>query len=427
MTSGPAQPPSSAALAPGVAKAAREAAAFEADLRSLRERVELAVEAFRGGGAILVGDDGRRENEADLVFHASHATAENVNAALVHARGLLCVSVGHDLADTLGFFSAPRMPGDFAHTGFTLSVDAKDDVGSGISARDRGVTIRLMAQPGAQATQFLSPGHVFPVRAHAGGLLARTGHTEALQELCALAGLAPAAAMCEVLGDDGDALRPADLVAPSPSSGARETEQTRYLKALPYLSTVDLLWHRVFSGRASDAAWKPAPGVDVALGQGSTGPFGARSGAWDVLRLHRGLEERITCEALLLVAPGSDIVPERVRVVLSNGVGFVDNGVPAAEACAEVRVFHTGPVEEPLEGSVADFCDLSAKVGLGGTKPAVKRVVTLLRAITRLSSLAHGSVSFPSESASREAALALASRMRFPVEGDAAFLRAVLA
>lgn len=387
-------------------------ASIEAELEALRTRVRLCVDAFRAGQAILVGDDGRRENEADLVFHAGHATSSHVNAALRHARGLLCVSVGHELADSLGFAVAPRTPGDFAHTGFTLAVDAREGITSGISAHDRAVTIRLMADPKANASHFLSPGHVFPVRAHSGGLLARTGHTEALQELCVLANLPPAAAMCEVLADDGDALRPSALVHANTDTHQHETEQTRYLASLPYLSTVDLLWHRVFFGDLSHHAFEEAS--DVSLSFSDTSPSVERQPV-RCYRFQRGLEEAITCEALVLVHPTTPLVPERVRIVLSNGVATLDNGVTPESACAEIRIHAATRIEEPLDASVSDFCDLSAKIGLGATRPGVRRLVTQLRALDALASL------------TRTTSLSdlLWERLAFPVASDKSFLLAL--
>jgi 3,4-dihydroxy 2-butanone 4-phosphate synthase/GTP cyclohydrolase II len=386
--------------------------AVEAELEALCHRVRAGVEAFRAGRAVLVGDDGRRENEADLVFHAAFATTANVNAALRHARGLLCVSVGHELADTLGFAVAPRTPGDFAHTGFTLAVDARENITSGISAHDRAVTIRLMAEPKATASDFLSPGHVFPVRAHSGGLLARTGHTEALQELCTLAGLAPAAAMCEVLADDGEALRPAALLA---QGTAEPTEQTRYLASLPYLSTVDLLWHRVFFGARPQDAFVDAPDIALALGEALL-----PSPAKRCLRFQRGLEEAVTCEALVLVTPGASLVPERVRIVLSNGLSSRDNGVDPNVACAEIRLHAPTRIEEPLDARVAEFCDLSAKIGLGATRPSVRRIVTQLRALEALPDLFHSSTVGADSRVD-----ALFQNVAFVVESDRSFLLAL--
>jgi 3,4-dihydroxy 2-butanone 4-phosphate synthase / GTP cyclohydrolase II len=399
---------------------------WSAELAAMRHRVKEAVQVFREGGAILVGDDGRRENEADLVFHARHATAKNVNDAITHARGLLCVSVSHALADALGFATAPRFPGDISHTGFTLAVDAKEGISSGISAQDRAYTIQLMAKSGAKAQDFLSPGHVFPVRAHSGGLLARTGHTEALQELCLLADLEPAAAMCEVLADDGEALRPASLLGEGAVADGQATAQIRYLNALPFLSTVDLLWYRVFSGAKADSHWKTVDNLKTHFSSiEPRNAFSPAQGQWKITRFQRGLEERITCEALVLQKENAIRTNSAIRILLSNGLDHCDNGVKAEEASTEIRVFHTGSVEQPLSGALADFCDLSAKEGLGGTRPGVKRVVTLLRAFLFLAS---GPSELPPllSPAVREKARELIVQTHFPIEGDKEFLLAAL-
>lgn len=336
------------------------------ELSALRNRVLRAVEAFQSGEMILVGDDGQRENEADLVFHASAATTRHVNFALTHARGLLCVSVGHALADRLGFYSAPRIPGDISHTGFTLSVDARNNVTSGISAADRATSIRLMVEDRASSQDFISPGHVFPVRANAGGLLARTGHTEALLELCQLAGLPEAAAMCEVLGEDGDALSPARFT--EAATGA--STQLEALRQLPYLSTVDLLWYRLLCGRNVPAPWRSLPPCEFA-GQGNE-PL-------EVWSLDRGMLQHVSvpCAVSFFAPP---FQPGKVRVVATNGIVSKDNGVARAAACAEVMLCSFHHLQEPLTTSIAAFCDLSAKEGLRSTTPSARRVVASLRA-----------------------------------------------
>jgi len=421
-------------------------------LGALRARVRDAVQVFRAGGSILVGDDGLRENEADLVFHAGAATPENVNAALVHARGLLCVSVSHDLADELGFPTAPRTPGDFAHTGFTLSVDAREGITSGISARDRALAIKLMAEEGTRARDFLSPGHIFPVRAHAGGLLARTGHTEALQELCTLANLAPAAAMCEVLADDGDALRPADLMGDGPrlSTGESATEQTRYLRALPYLSTVDLLWNRVLSVETGAGRFVRDQALAQSLRRtaegghaGSEGGFSPVAGKkWDAWRFGRGLEHDLSCETLVLLPEGlvtEDgtaagtvgtaaslgaifvLDPARVRIVITNGVSFFENSVAPKDAQIELRLVTSSALADSIDTNPDDYCDLSGKIGIGRTKCAVRRLVSSLRAVQFLASLP-----IVSKDETRLDARTLARSIAWPVPGDADFLDAAL-
>lgn len=373
---------------------------YAREMGALRNRVSRALEAFKNGGMILVGDDGRRENEADLVFHASFATPQNVNFAITHARGLLCVSVGHDLADRLALPTAPKIPGNVAHTGFTLSVDARENITSGISAADRAHTIRLLGDPAAAPSDFISPGHVFPVRANSGGLLARSGHTEALLELCNLTNLPEAAAMCEILAEDGEALRPAHFL----NASANGEAQLEKLRPLPYLSTVDLLWHRVFYSMKPSSHWAQAH--DFAVAQGAR----KHQSAW---LFQQDLEEHITLQASLLLY--SDFSPEALRVSLTNGVSTWDNGVPEGSACAHLSLYSRQNFALDLLGSVNEFCDLSGKEGIRGTKTAVKRVVTQLRALEFLQLHAQLSDSLTS----------LLERIKLPFEQDKLFLLAV--
>lgn len=347
-------------------------AAFARDFTALRNRVSRAVESFAHGGLVLVGDDGRRENEADLVFHASHATPAAVNFSLLYGRGLLCVSVSEEIADRLAFMSAPKMPGAISHTGFTLSVDARDNISSGISAADRSVTIKLMANPQSQPKDFISPGHVFPIRAQNGGLLARAGHTEAVLELCRLAELPAAAAMCEVLADDGEALRP-DAFLRSPEI---ENTQLTELRKLPYISTVDLLWHRIFYEKSRKLAWEEVSGFCT--------PAEERV-ATTAFRFACELQKPVTLSTLVLIYKKSPDL-SKLRIVLSNGAHQWDNGIARSEASAEVVLSDFSDLLRPVCGPIAEFCDLSAKEGLNNTQVAVRRVVSELRAVELLRS-----------------------------------------
>ncbi len=374
---------------------------YSRELSSLQGRVTRAVEAFGRGELILVGDDGRRENEADLVFHAGAATAANVNFAINYARGLLCVSVSHELADNFGFHTAPRIPGGIAHTGFTLSVDAREGIGSGISAADRGHTIRLMASGKSTHHDFISPGHVFPVRANSGGLLARTGHTEALLELCHLAKLPAAAAMCEILGPDGDALKPDDFI----TANAATREALSQLRALPYLSTVDLLWYRIFYGLNHDSKWEQKS--DWKFSKSERSPK-------NVFVLNAQLELPITLNASYFEYSAFEL--KTLRIEFSNGAQNWDNSVPLSQASAMMSFHAFGPVNERLTCGLHDFCDLSGKEGIHSTHYAVRRLVTLLRALQFIqkTKLPHMPVS------------EIVQQVAMVFANDAEFLRAVL-
>jgi 3,4-dihydroxy 2-butanone 4-phosphate synthase/GTP cyclohydrolase II len=173
--------------------------------------VEQAVRRIHAGRMIVVVDDADRENEGDIVFAAEHASPELVNFAVKHCRGILCAPMAPELADHLELrLLVPDNTSKFG-TPFTESVDAKRGTSTGTSAFDRARTLRALARPGAAASDFVRPGHVFPLRAMPGGVLRRAGHTEAAPDLCRLAGLRPVAAVCEILAEDGRMMRLPEL------------------------------------------------------------------------------------------------------------------------------------------------------------------------------------------------------------------------
>ena len=176
--------------------------------------VEEAVADIRAGRMILVIDDENRENEGDLVAAAQTVTPEIIRFMAIEGRGLICVPMEEETAARLDLpRQAPLDDRDRYRTAFTVSVDARGDgVTTGISAYDRAATARRLADPAARPSDFIRPGHVFPLRAVPGGVLRRTGHTEASVDLCRLAGLAPVGVICEVMRDDGQMARLPDLV-----------------------------------------------------------------------------------------------------------------------------------------------------------------------------------------------------------------------
>ncbi len=170
-----------------------------------------AVEAIAAGRPVVVVDDADRENEGDLIFAAEKATPELVAFTIRHTSGVICVPMdGVDL-DRLDLDQMVPHNTERMGTAFTVSVDARDGVTTGISAADRALTIRLLADPSTTAAEISKPGHVFPLRAKAAGVLRRPGHTEAAVDLARLAGLRPAGAICEIINDDGTMARLPEL------------------------------------------------------------------------------------------------------------------------------------------------------------------------------------------------------------------------
>ena len=175
--------------------------------------IEIGLEDLKAGKFLIVVDDEDRENEGDLVMPAQHVTPDAVNFMVTHARGQLCMPM---LAERLAELDIPMLPSRHSDaampTAFTMPVDYAINTTTGISAHDRAATIRALIDPEAQPTDFIQPGHLFPLRYHKGGVLVRAGHTEAIIDLCRLAGLYPAGVVCEIMKDDGTMARLPDLI-----------------------------------------------------------------------------------------------------------------------------------------------------------------------------------------------------------------------
>ncbi|MCE3265338.1 MAG: 3,4-dihydroxy-2-butanone 4-phosphate synthase [Solirubrobacterales bacterium] len=173
--------------------------------------VEEAIEEIRGGRMVIVCDDEDRENEGDLVIAAQFATPEAVNFMARHARGLVCLALPPERCDELGLDLMPAKNEDQLRTAFTVTIEASEGVSTGISAHDRAHTVQVAIDPGSKPADLRQPGHVFPLKAREGGVLERTGHTEASVDLARLAGLNPAGVICEIMNDDGTMARVPDL------------------------------------------------------------------------------------------------------------------------------------------------------------------------------------------------------------------------
>jgi 3,4-dihydroxy 2-butanone 4-phosphate synthase/GTP cyclohydrolase II len=171
------------------------------------DRIEDALAALVRGDMVVVVDDEERENEGDLILAAEHATHDKLAFMVRWSSGVICVGLPGERLDAL---QLPLMVADGTDplgTAYTVTVDYRHGTGTGISAADRAATIYALVDPGARAADFSRPGHVFPLRARPGGVLARPGHTEAAVDLTRLAGLRPGGALAEIVGDDGSMAR----------------------------------------------------------------------------------------------------------------------------------------------------------------------------------------------------------------------------
>ena len=173
--------------------------------------VEEAIEEIKAGRFIIVLDDENRENEGDLIIAAEKATPEAINFMVRHARGLVCMPMTAERLDELELPLMTLQNTESMQTAFTLSVDARAGTTTGISAFDRSATVRALIDPRTRKSDLMTPGHLFPLRAKEGGVLRRSGHTEACIDLARLARLYPAGVICEIMNEDGSMARLAEL------------------------------------------------------------------------------------------------------------------------------------------------------------------------------------------------------------------------
>lgn len=198
-------------------------------------RVMEAIETIRRGGMVIMVDDEDRENEGDIVFAAEHSTPDKINFMAKEARGLICLPLAPEYVDQL---KLPLMDDVFKGSGghttaFTVSIEARHGVTTGISAADRSHTVQVAIADGARPEDLVVPGHIFPLRAKRGGVLERSGHTEGSVDLAKLAGCKPAAVICEIMNDDGTMARMPDL------------ERFSAIHKLPIVTIDDLISYRL--------------------------------------------------------------------------------------------------------------------------------------------------------------------------------------
>jgi 3,4-dihydroxy 2-butanone 4-phosphate synthase/GTP cyclohydrolase II len=205
----------------------------------LTERIAGAIADIRAGKMVILVDDEDRENEGDLTMAAQFVTPEAINFMATHGRGLICVALSEEQVERLKLpmMQSPGRLGPPLGTAFTVSIEARHGVTTGISAADRAHTVRVAANPEARPDEIVTPGHVFPLRARRGGVLVRTGQTEGSVDLARLADLTPAGVICEIMNADGTMARMPDLEAFASKHGLR------------ILTIADLIQYRLFTER----------------------------------------------------------------------------------------------------------------------------------------------------------------------------------
>jgi 3,4-dihydroxy 2-butanone 4-phosphate synthase/GTP cyclohydrolase II len=205
----------------------------------LTERIAGAIADIRAGKMVILVDDEDRENEGDLTMAAQFVTPDAINFMATHGRGLICVTLNEEQVERikLPMMKSPGRSSPALGTAFTVSIEARRGVTTGISAADRAHTIRVVASPESRPEDVVTPGHVFPLRARKGGVLVRTGQTEGSVDLARLADLTPAGVICEIMNDDGTMARMPDLERFAGKYGLR------------ILTIEDLIKYRLFTER----------------------------------------------------------------------------------------------------------------------------------------------------------------------------------
>ncbi len=322
--------------------------------------VERAITEVRAGRMVIMVDDEDRENEGDLAMAADFVTPEAINFMARHGRGLICLSLTEERVAQLGL---PMMAADNRSprsTAFTVSIDARRGMTTGISARERAETIRAAVAPNCRPEDLVTPGHIFPLRARRGGVLVRSGHTEGSVDLARLAGCEPAGVICEIMRDDGEMARMPELALVAAQHG------------LPILKIADLIEYRLSQ---EHLVRKAAEGVVRPGWAGLSSAFHACVYTTDV--------EDTEYLALVLGEPRPD-QPILVRVhtasVLRDVFGVSGDG-GAASATVSLRMIEAAGRGVLLyvfpRGRVSMLTDFATQVGLPATKMAGPPAVTV--------------------------------------------------
>lgn len=208
--------------------------------------IEEAIEDIRNGKFVIVVDDEDRENEGDFIMAAEKVTAESINYMAVHGRGLICMPMTGERLDELRIPMMVERNTAVLGTAFTVSVEAREGTTTGISAADRAKTVQVLVDPATKPEDILMPGHMFPLRAKEGGVLARAGQTEATVDLARLAGLSPAGVCCEIMNEDGTMARMPELEVISEKLGIKIVSVA---DLIAYRRRHEKLVHRVAEAR----------------------------------------------------------------------------------------------------------------------------------------------------------------------------------
>ncbi len=247
------------------------------DASAIAPTAELIAQIRQGNIVVLI-DDEDRENEGDLLFAADFVTAEKINFLATHGRGLICMPITAEHAQRLNLAPMTGSNRSVHGTNFTVAIEAAEGVSTGISAGDRAHTIRVASRPDARPSDIVQPGHVFPLVAQPGGVLVRAGHTEACCDLARLAGLNPAAVLCEIMNEDGSMARLPDLLTFARRHGLKLGTIAGLIE---YRAANESMIERIAQRRLRTVAGefdmvvfrdKPSGSLHIALVRGAPGP-----------------------------------------------------------------------------------------------------------------------------------------------------------
>jgi len=317
-------------------------------------RVQAAIDDVRAGKMVILVDDEERENEGDLTLAAECVTAEAINFMAKHGRGLICLTLTGAQVDRLELpmMQLPGRRGPALGTAFTVSIEAREGVTTGISAADRAHTIRVAISPDARPEDIVTPGHVFPLRARSGGVLVRAGQTEGSVDLARLAGLTPAGVICEIMNDDGTMARMPDLVAFSAEHGIRiltiadliayrlQTESVvrRISEAEIVLARTQTRWHAVVYEEMVEHRQL------LALVKGRPAQVGSV-----LCRVHHGAT---LADAFGVPVTGRTSLTAAVDAIEREGVGVVVYLLPSSDLRAEIAALNP-PLGEEKSSPIA--------------------------------------------------------------------------
>jgi len=280
-------------------------------------RVAAAIRAFEAGEIVVVTDDDDRENEGDLIVAAVHCTGEKMAFIIRHTSGIVCAPMTAPEAKRLNL-SPMVAENDAPHaTAFTVSVDYRHDTTTGISAEERTSTVRALANPNAGASDFVRPGHIFPLVAREGGVLMRSGHTEAAVDLCRLAGLPPVGVISELMNDDGSVMRGPQVAAFAARHNLRHVSVAQLIA---YRQRKDRLIERVSEARVETRA---GPALAVTY-KTPWDPMHHLALVYGDIRDGRGVPARMQIESVLGDAfGGSDTLARVLAMIGRKGRGVV--------------------------------------------------------------------------------------------------------